>query len=186
MSRIINNPEKYTTKELKALILLELLRELKENRKIDYIEFTRKYGFDPQKRFQYLETIKIMGLDVEIKVSKGRYTDTVIIVKSINNFDKAVESLKEKLKYVNLSEVYGTEMENDEIEDKFNIENIINVIINMDLTACDKSKAIHRLEMKLKPKSKRERKAIIEGYEIWRKGYVKILKYNIKPKKLAN
>ena len=64
MGRAINNPEKYTTKELKALMLLELLRELKENGSVNYIEFTRDYGFNPQKRFYYLETIKKCGLDI--------------------------------------------------------------------------------------------------------------------------
>lgn len=173
MSRIINNPEQYTTKELKALILLELLRELKERGNVDYMAFTKKYGFDPQKRFQYLETIKKWNLDIEINVGKGRYNDTAIVVKSLKNFDKVIESLNKKLKNINLYEVYGTEMENYEIEDKFEIENIINVIIKIDLTCCDKSKAIHKLEMKLKPKSKKERQAITEGYEKWRKCYMK-------------
>lgn len=186
MGRAINNPEKYTAKELKALRLLELLRELKENGSVNYIEFTRDYGFNPQKRFYYLETIKKWDLDIEIKLEKGRYPNTIIIAKSLNNFDKVVESLNKKIKNVNLSEAYVTEMENDEIEDKFNIENIINVIIKMDLTACVKDKAIHRLTIKLKPKNKKERQVIIEAYEMWRKCYVKNFKYNIKTKKLAN
>lgn len=187
MSRIINNPEKYTTKELKALTLLELLRELKERGNVDYIEFTRDYGFNPQKRFYYLETIKKWDLDIEIKGEKGRYSNTVIIAKTLNNFEKVIKELKENLKYVNLSEVYGSEVDmNNEIENKFDIENIINIIIKMDLTACVKDKAIHRLTIKLKPKNKKERQAIIEAYEIWRKGYVKKMKYNIKTKKLAN
>lgn len=186
MGRAINNPEKYTTKELKALMLLELLRELKENGSVNYIEFTRDYGFNPQKRFYYLETIKKWGLDIEIKLEKGRYPNTIIIAKSLNNFDKVVENLNKKIKNVNLSEVYVTEIENDEIEDKFNIENIINVIIKMDLITCVKDKAIHRLTIKLNPKNKKERQAIIEAYEMWRKEYVKIFKYNIKTKKLAN
>lgn len=186
MGRAINNPEKYTAKELKALILLELLRELKERGSVNYIEFTRDYGFNPQKRFYYLETIKKWDLDIEIKLEKGRYPNTLIIAKSLNNFDKVVESLNKKIKKVNLSEAYVTEIENDEVEDKFNIENIINVIIKMDLTACVKDKAIHRLTIKLKPKNKKERQVIIEAYEMWRKCYVKKLKYNIKTKKLAN
>lgn len=174
MGRGINNPEKYTTKELKALILLELLRELKQNRRIDYIEFTRDYGFNPQKRFYYMETIKKWDLDIEIKSEKGRYSNTVIIAKTLNNFEKVIKELKGNLKYVNLSEVYGREEDmNNEIENKFDIENIINIIIKMGLTACDKAKAIHRLTIKLKPKNKKERQAIIEAYEIWRKCYMK-------------
>lgn len=187
MGRAINNPEKYTTKELKALILLELLRELKESGNVDYIEFTRDYGFNPQKRFYYLETIKKWDLDIEIKSGKGRYPNTVIIAKTLNNFEKVIKELKGKLKHVNLSEAYRREIDmNNEIENKFDIENIINIIIKMDLTACVKDKAIHRLAIKLKPKTKKERQAIDEAYEKWRKCYTKKLKYNIKTKKLAN
>lgn len=161
--------ERYTRKELKAFILLDLLKELKQNGRVNYIEFTNNHGFGRRKRFYYLEIINKLNLDIEIKREKGKCANTVIIVKSFNNFDKAIESLNKELENVALFKDYKKE---NDTEGKFEIENILKKIKVMDLTICEKDKAIHRLKKTLKPTNKKEEKAIIEAYEIWRKCYI--------------